>query len=148
MLKAKLAARIALSKLNPQTGSDLLKIPVFLLQKDESNEVWYDNKLYDVAERDRINDTVYVFLLRDEEEQNVISNDQNFFRDNEGVIPDDTHHLTTVRKVPTITDTERLSSRPLAFLLHDLRTMPSAEAKHNAFSVVSVETPAPPPRQA
>ena len=65
-------AQLALARVSPQagpdvsqTGSPILKVPVGQLQKDESDEVWYQGKLYDVVERDRINDTGYVFLLRD-----------------------------------------------------------------------------------
>jgi hypothetical protein len=148
LLKAKLAARIALAKMNPQAGSDLLKVPVFLLQKDESDEVWYQNKLYDVAERDRINDTVYVFLLRDEQEQKIISCNQNYLQDNYGPIQDGAHNLTMVKKPPVITDTEHLPSRQLALSPHDRPIIPSLLANNDALSAVCAETPTPPPRQA
>ena len=95
MLKAKLDAKITLAKMGPQAGSavtnagsavtqagsDIIKVPVCLLQKDESDEVWYKDNLYDVVERDRINDTNYVFLLQDEQEQNVLAGNEKYFQD-------------------------------------------------------------------
>lgn len=73
MLKAKVEAKLALAKTSPQASPDILKVPVNRLQKDELDEVWYNSELYDVVERDRIDDTIYVFLLRDEQEQNILT---------------------------------------------------------------------------
>jgi len=80
LLKAKLDAKLALARINPRASFDILRVPVSLLQKDESDEVWYNDKLYDVVERDRINDTLYVFLERDEQEQNALVRQQKYFQ--------------------------------------------------------------------
>lgn len=131
-----------------QAGSDIFKVPVCLLQKDESDEVWYNDKLYDVVERDRINDTLYVFLLRDEQEQNVLTGNQKYFQDSYGVLPNGEHELTVIKKAPTITDTEQLTNDRLTLSQHDCLAGSSPAAGKSPLSAVCAEIPSPPPRQA
>jgi hypothetical protein len=148
LLKAKLDAKIALAKMGAQAGSDIFKVPVCLLQKDESDEVWYNDKLYDVVERDRINDTLYVFLLRDEQEQNVLTGNQKYFQDSYGVLPNGEHELTVIKKAPTITDTEQLTNDRLTLSQHDCLAGSSPAAGKSPLFAVCAEIPSPPPRQA
>jgi hypothetical protein len=155
MLKAKLAAKIALAKMGPQAGSDviqagfdIIKVPVCLLQKDESDEVWYKDNLYDVVERDRIKDTNYVFLLRDEQEQNVLAGNQTYFQDTCGVLPDGEHELTAIKKVLTITDTEHLTNYRLTLSQLDCLAGCRAATNKSPLSAICAEIPSPPPRQA
>ena len=162
LLKAKLDARIALAKTNPQagsdviqagsdviqTGSDIIKVPVCRLQKDESDEVWYNDKLYDVVERDRINDTVYVFLLRDEQEQNVLTGNQKYFQDSCGALPAGEHELTVIKKALTIADTEHLTNYRQTLSEHDCLAGSSPAAGKSPLSAVCAEIPSPPPRRA
>jgi hypothetical protein len=162
LLKAKLDAKIAMAKMGPQAGSDviqagsdviqagsdIIKVPVCLLQKDESDEVWYNDKLYDVVERDRINDTIYVFLLRDEQEQHVLASNQKYFQDSCGVLPEGEHALTVIKKVPTIIDTEHLTNYRLTMSQYDCLAGSSPAAGKSPLSPVCAEIPTPPPRQA
>jgi hypothetical protein len=148
MLKAKLAAKIALAKMGPQAGSDIIIVPVCLLQKDQSDEVWYKDKLYDVVERDRINDTDYVFLLRDEQEQNVLAGNQKYFQDTCGVLPVGEHELTAIKKAPTITDTEHLTNYRPTLSQPDCLVGCRAATNKSLLSAVCAEIPSPPPRQA
>jgi hypothetical protein len=148
LLKAKLDAKIALAKTNPQASSDIIKVPVCLLQKDESDEVWYNDKLYDVAERDRIGDTVFVFLLQDEQEQAVLTGNQRYFQGSGGVLPDGEHELTVIKKAPTITDTEDLPNYQLTLSQHDYLIGSSPAACKSPLSAVCAETPSPPPKRA
>jgi hypothetical protein len=155
LLKAKLDAKLALAKMSPQagsnvfqTGSDILKVPVCLLQKDQSDEVWYHGKLYDVVERDRINDTIYVFLLQDEQEQNVLAANQKYFQDNCGALPDGAHEVTGIKKAPTITDTEHIPNYQLPLSRPGCLIGSSPAAGKSRLSAVCAETPSPPPRQA
>jgi hypothetical protein len=106
LLKAKLDAKLALARINPRACFDLLRVPVSLLQKDEADEVWYDEKLYDVVERDRINDTLYVFLERDEQEQNVLHRQQKCFQGSFGFISAGGHEVTAAKMALPISDTE------------------------------------------
>jgi hypothetical protein len=148
LLKAKLAARVALAKISPQGSSGILKVPAGELQRDESDEVWYNNELYDVAERDRINDTVYVFLLRDEEEQHVLTLNENYFREDGGLLPAGGHQIMTIKRVPAVTDSENMQSGRFMLLWHDgpIR-LPVA---YNTYlpAAVWAEIPSPPPKQA
>jgi hypothetical protein len=147
LLKAKLDAKLALAKTNPQASSDILKVPVCLLQKDESDEVWYNDKLYDVVERDRVNDTIYVFLLQDEQEQNILTSNQKYFRDNCGVSSGGGHEVTVINKTPTIIDTEHIPNYPLTLSQYDCLIKSSPAVNKSLLPAVCTETPSPPPRQ-
>jgi hypothetical protein len=146
LLKAKLDAKLALAKTSPQASFDILKVPVCLLQKDEMDEVWYNNKLYDVVGRDRINDTTYVFLLRDEQEQNVLTCNQKYFQDDCGAL-DGGYEVTAIKKAPTVTDTEHVPNYQPTLSQHDCLIKPSPAANKSPLSAVCAETPSPPPRQ-
>jgi hypothetical protein len=171
LLKAKLDAKIAIAKvgpqagcpkmsqqagcpqvgspeMGPQAGSDILKVPVWLLQKDESDEVWYNDKLYDVVERDRIDDTVYVFLLRDEQEQDVLTGNQKYIQESCGALPDGEHELTTIKRAPAITDTEHLTNYRLMLSRQGCLVGSSPAAGKSPLSAVCAEIPSPPPRRA
>jgi hypothetical protein len=143
LLKAKLDARLALAKINPRASLDILQVPVSQLQKDESDEVWYDGKLYDVVERDRINDTLYVFLERDEQEQNVLNRQQKCFPLSTGG-----HELTATTMSLPISDTEFTVHYPWGLqrrvCLSQLSPAPNTSPVCTVFS----ETPSPPPKPA
>ncbi|MBS1915727.1 MAG: hypothetical protein JST87_05580 [Bacteroidetes bacterium] len=83
IIKAKIEAAIEIRNIDDHQIPFLLKVNVAALQKNEGDEVWYNNQLYDVAERKEINDTGYVFLLRDEDEQNILA-DNSFYFHNDG----------------------------------------------------------------
>jgi hypothetical protein len=146
ILKAKLNAKVALAKIRPQDCSDILKVPVSRLQKDESDEAWFDGKLYDVAERDRINDTVYVFLLRDEEEQGVLYASQRYFQGTDA-FSGKGHEMAAIRIPPASTDTEQPQDYRLSFWkqVRLIRTFPAT--KTSTFSSLRAETPTPPPKR-
>jgi hypothetical protein len=166
LLKAKLEAKIALAKMGPQAGSptmspqagsptigpqagsDIIKVPVCQLQKDEKDEVWYNDNLYDVVERDRINDTIYVFLLRDEQEQHVLAGNQKYFQNSCGVLADGEHEFTVIKKVPTIIDTEHLTNYMVTFSQRDCLAGSAPVAGKSPLSAVCAEIPSPPPRRA
>ena len=47
------------------------------------DEVWINGKLYDVAERKIVNDTLYLSLYHDTDEENVLSVISDFFNPDE-----------------------------------------------------------------
>ncbi len=148
LLKAKLEAKLALAKIDPRVSADILRVPVSLLQKDGSDEVWYNEKLYDVIERDRINDTVYVFLERDEEEQDVLTRQQKYFLEKDGASTAAGHELTGVKMNRPISDTEPVSNfqRPWprqVYLIKHIRA-----AGESSLAAFFAETPSPPPKPA
>jgi hypothetical protein len=148
LLKAKLDARVSLAKLNPRASFDILKVPVCLLQKDESDEVWYNDKLYDVVERDRINDTLYVFLERDEQEQNVLIRQQKYFSDSFGFLSAGGHEVKAAKMAHPISDTEcvRNNQRGLSPQFYVFK--PSFVIDTSSISSDFSETASPPPKPA
>jgi hypothetical protein len=147
LLKAKIDAKLALAKIRPQESPDILRVPVCRLERDESDEAWYNGKLYDVIERDRIHDTLYAFLLRDEEEQGVLCSNQGHFQDTGGFLAWG-HEMTAIKIPPAFTDTEQMQDYRLSFRRQDclIRTFPAPNKSH--FSSLRAETPTPPPKQA
>lgn len=140
LLKAKLDAKLSLARIDPRAGSGILRVPVSLLQKDESDEVWYDGKLYDVVERDRINDTLYVFLERDEEEQAVTFRQQTCFGGG--------HQLTAVKLALPVSDTECERHDRLALSRHVCMIDLCCAGNTSLIAAVFSETTSPPPKPA
>ncbi len=148
LLKAKLAAKLAVAKIDPRASSDILRVRVSLLQKDESDEVWYNEKLYDVVERDRINDTVYVFLEQDQQEQDVLTRQQKYFLDKDGTSTAGTHELTGVKMNRPISDTEPISNFQPIRSQHVYLIKPSPATGDSALSAMFADPPSPPPKPA
>jgi hypothetical protein len=143
LITAKLDARLALARIDPRASPDILRVPVSQLQRDESDEVWYDGKLYDVVERERINDTVFVFLERDEQEQNVLSRQQKCFQDNFGG-----HELTATKVALPVSDTEPMRNDQRTFTQYVCLIKTSSERSTSSVCTFFSETPSPPPKAA
>lgn len=148
LLKAKLAAKLAIAKIDPRASFDILKVPASLLQKDESDEVWYNEKLYDVVERGRINDTLYVFLERDEQEQDALTRQKKYFLDNCGSLTAGGHEVTGIKMTRPISDTEPISNFQRTLARHIYLIKPLSAANTYPLSAVFAETPSPPPKPA
>ncbi len=148
LLKSKLEARLVLAKISPQGSSGILKVPAGRLQRDESDEAWYNNELYDVVERDRMNDTVYVFLLRDEEEQHVLTLNEHYFQDEGALLPAGDHRVMTIKRVPEVTDSENMQSGRFMLLWHNEPLGLPAACNTYLPAAVWAEIPLPPPKQA
>jgi len=136
LLKAKIDAELALAKTTVQGSDDILKVPVSLLQKDEKDEVWYNGNLYDVVERD----TAFVFLMQDEQEQNVLTN--------YGAISVGGHELTAPKMAVTVIDTEHTPKFQLTLSQHDDKIKNCTAANTSPLSTAFPETPFPPPKLA
>ncbi len=52
----------------------LIKIPSAKIKKEflTEDDIWYKKNLYDVVKRQVIHDTVYIYMLPDKEEQNIV----------------------------------------------------------------------------
>jgi hypothetical protein len=77
-------ARVKFEALQNSLESDenapgVLKVAVNKLDKDEEDEVWYQHKLYDVVIRKSINDTSYVYILHDSDEEQLLTDNCNYF---------------------------------------------------------------------
>jgi hypothetical protein len=148
LLKAKLEAKLSLARIDPRASTGIVRVPVCLLQKDESDEVWYRDKLYDVVERDRINDTVYVFLQRDEQEQNVLNRQQKFVQDNYGPLPAGGHELTATKVTLANIDTEYIPKDQRTLSPFISGTKPSLASTVAPLAAIFSEPPSPPPKKA
>jgi hypothetical protein len=81
-IKSKIAAadKIAAFKAGSINTSSFLKVPVNSLDKDQPDEVWYRKQLYDVVKRDTLNSDIYVYLLQDDREQELIAENYSYFQ--------------------------------------------------------------------
>ena len=148
MLKAKLEAAMAIANTGNETSAAILKIPETKLQKDESDEAWYNNKLYDVVKREKNGDTVYVYLLRDNEEQSVLADNSNYFRNDSCIFSGSGYKENTLKKAPCITDNSYITSSIKKISFHNCISDPATVK--NKYYVISfcTDVPTPPPRNA
>ncbi len=51
----------------------LIKVPAGDFDTDDPDDVWYNGKLYDVADWKAVKDTVYAYVLADVQEQELVS---------------------------------------------------------------------------
>jgi hypothetical protein len=146
IIKAKLEAAIAIGNLSAK--KTYIKIPTAALQKDESDEVWYNNKLYDVAQRESVNDIEYVFLVRDEEEQDVLTQNSDYFKNDTGIFSSGGYKLSQQRKMQPITDNKYvgISSKKIFYFSHLLR--PPTVKYTFSFISFCTDVPTPPPKKA
>ena len=51
----------------------------------DADELWYRGKLYDVAKRELVHDTLYLYLYRDREEEDLTTDCGDFIRNETGL---------------------------------------------------------------
>lgn len=143
-MKAKLEAVVAIGNMRPEKV--YFKIRSAELQKDESDEVWYDNKLYDVAKRESVNGTEYVYLMRDEEEQDVLTKNSEYFKNDTGINIDTGCTLNPQKKNQSITDNHYITAfSKKIFYNNDALADPVIKCK-TGLSSICAEVITPPPR--
>jgi hypothetical protein len=146
IIKAKIQARAALENVTDE--KTYLKIPCSQLQKDESDEVWYNNTLYDVAKRQSINGTEYIYIVRDENEEDILKRDGDFFKNDTGIFLNTSgYRLNPQKKLQPTSDNNYLinSSKKIFSPMCALR--PRAVNYMFFFPSISTEVPTPPPRE-
>ena len=145
VIKAKFEASAAIG--NSAIDNKYLKIEVAKLQKDESDEVWYDNKLYDVAKRESVNGAEYVYLLRDEEEQDVITKNNDYFKNDTGIFLGSNDKLSPQKKSQSITDNNYITTYSKK-IFRPIRLLRPPTVKYTfCFNSICTDVPTPPPKQ-
>ena len=98
------------------------KIPASQQAAYSDDEVWINRKLYDIAERKIINDTLYLSLYHDADEESVLSVISDFFN------PDEKNSVTTPSNAPLL--------KSIRFIPNPLYTFdpPGSTAKYYALS--------------
>jgi hypothetical protein len=51
----------------------IIKTPLSNIDVAAKDEIWYNNSLYDVIKKQRVHDTLYVYIMRDEDEENLVN---------------------------------------------------------------------------
>jgi len=136
----------ASKKLKEGNHLQLMKIPANEFNsRDKQNEVWVKGCLYDISSCKIINDTAYVSVLHDENEEGLIKNIVESFETGNSYQQDNLHHLTRHRI--HIPDTGKILSKgyTITSKLIQFTLIPGSEFKTEVVSVVS-EILKPPPR--
>lgn len=72
--EARFEAKENLSKELATNHLKIIKIPSTSQNIISGNELWYNEKLYDVAKTELINDSIYYYVLEDQQEQETLEN--------------------------------------------------------------------------
>ena len=72
--EAQFEAKENLSKQLATSHLNIIKIPSTSHDVISGNELWFNDKLYDVAKTDLINDSIYYYVLEDQQEQETLEN--------------------------------------------------------------------------
>ena len=72
LIQARLDAREKLSKEIPNQDLTLIKIPSKDAKEIEEKEIWYNDKLYDIATTVVSKDTIYYYVIEDNKEQETL----------------------------------------------------------------------------
>ncbi len=129
-----------------ENAPGVLKVAVAKLDKDEQDEVWYQQKLYDVVKRKTINDTSYVYILHDDDEEQLLADNCNYFRDENGIF------CATNFKIPHSKKTISLSNYQYLLIViqkinHTNFTSSAPTVKNKYFvNLFNIEVATPPPK--
>jgi hypothetical protein len=142
-----LEASIALSDFNDGKMPTLFKVPEKLLTQDDSDEVWYDNDLYDVVKRETLHDSEFVYLLRDEDEQDILMANTCFFMNDSGGFSGNAYHLCAPKKINPITDESYIPGIIKRMSRFHPFFLPLIGKKQFYHSSVFADVPEPPPKK-
>src|SRR5579863_2718612 len=78
MAQAKRHAAMVIHK--EDDAETYLRVPLSSIGDPDEDELWYRGNLYDVVKRACIHDTVYLYMYRDREEEDLTTDCSDFFR--------------------------------------------------------------------
>ena len=145
VIRAKVDAVDAISQLDYDQQAGLTKIPLINLDKDEDNEVWFQNKLYDVVKRETSNDTVYVYVIRDEKEQEVLNDILDHFKTDPSISSTGINKISRLKNIYRIIDQTCIHARQ-DILLHLTNNKAREIIQKFYHSSIDKEVLTPPPR--
>jgi hypothetical protein len=132
---------------NEMRNDNFLKLPVTALEKDESDEVWYQHNLYDVAKRININGSEYVYLYHDTEEQQLLATHIDYFKYDPGLFGTKGIPSGSMKTIPGTTDyTYYFDALQKMQVIAETRKIQYLQSN---FRVINVwdDVPVPPPRR-
>jgi hypothetical protein len=143
---AKIEAYQILSQPENINESSVIKIPANKLDKDEVDEAWYQNKLYDVIKRESINDTIYVCLLQDNDEEQLITENYNYFKNDNCSFCSGSIQLPHSKKIVSLPDGQYLiTARQKMNYYYFTYTIPASRNEYD-FNSFNTEVLTPPPK--
>ena len=145
VITAKADAIDAISRMDNNQQAGLTKIPLINLDKDEDNEVWFQNKLYDVVKRETINDTVYVYVIRDAKEQEVLNDIHDYFKTDPCISATGVNKVSRLKNIYRIIDQTFINVQQ-DILLHSTNNKIHPVIQKFYHSSIDKEVLTPPPR--
>ncbi|HEX9514012.1 MAG TPA: hypothetical protein VF939_26155 [Puia sp.] len=136
----------ALSHFSDQQQSELIKIPVCQLDKDQSDEVWFHDKLFDVVKRERIHDTVYVYVAPDKDEQDVLDMIFDHFRSEDCLASEDVNRVSPLKHISRAIDWHYILRQPQESF-HPIPGICTINIKASPELTGASEVLTPPPRK-
>ena len=129
-----------------ETAPGVLKVAVNKLDKDEDGEVWYQHKLYDVVKRKTINDITYVYILHDGDEEQLLTDNGDYFRDENGIFCATSFKLPHSGKTISLSDYQYILTA-IQKINHSVFTSSAPAVKNEYFpDRFGIEVPTPPPK--
>ena len=71
-VKEEMAATISRSSFSQKT--EIIVVPINELTDLANDEIWYNNKLYDIVKKEIKNDSIFLSVLNDQKEEHLITN--------------------------------------------------------------------------
>ena len=146
VIQAKYRSGQAIELLENQHRLQLVKIPVQAAQQYNSNEIWYQHQLYDVANRKTIGDTVYFYLYHDQEEQNILSKLDNLLRSEDNTLIPSSEKIIHFKHIGKIQDQSYPYSARLPLQRTDFYATQFISAGDGDLDTSMAEVPTPPPK--
>ena len=98
LIEARLDARKKISKQISDQDLTLIKIPSKDSKLIDGREIWYNDKLYDIASTEISGDTTYYYALEDRKEQETLSQIYEHFNTEGNSLNSQTFKLTTHKR--------------------------------------------------
>src|ERR1039458_7916841 len=70
-VKKEIAETISAGNLFSKT--EIIAFPINAFNDQEQDEIWYNNKLYDILKKETKNDSIFFYVLNDQKEERLIS---------------------------------------------------------------------------
>jgi hypothetical protein len=146
VLHAKIETMLAISAMDKRGEGDIVRIAVDKSAKYESDEIWYQEKLYDVLKRESVNDTNYLYLLQDKEEERLLMDNSEYFNNLTSLSAGNNFRFPHSSRFIAFPDFKYLLTQEQRLNLFVLNT--DSQAVKYKFSVITfpADVPTPPPR--
>jgi hypothetical protein len=146
VIHAKIEAHQTISHIDNNESAGIIKVLVNDLDKDESDEAWYKNKLYDVVKRKNVGGISYIYLLQDKDEEELIEDNYNYFNDNMEIFYTNSFKIPHSQKIVPVPDCQYIIPGAQKIIhFHFILKTPAVKNEYY-FTCFNTEVSTPPPK--